>query len=198
VREALATIGARRPILVGFSWGGSVAIAYALDHPAEVAGVVTVGSPYTDWETPVHVAYRLPTWPVIGPAFTYGLAPLAGRALGGAWSAPAFAPEAPPPSFATSPWWLAARSASYLANAEDIRELKPFLRAQKARYAGLRVPVEILHGAGDGVVSAAIHAEPAAAALPMARLHLIEGAGHMIPYTRPELVAEAIRRVAGR
>lgn len=196
IREALAAISVARPILVGFSWGGTVATAYALDHPAEVAGIVTVGAPFHDWPTPVNASYRLPTWPVVGPAFTYGLAPIAGRLLGDAMTATVFAPETPPPEFAASPWPLAVRSRTYLANAEDIRELKPFLLRQKARYAGLDLPVEILHGTGDGVVSVDIHARPAAAAMRRARLTLVAGAGHMIPYTRPELVAAAIRRIA--
>ncbi len=197
VRAGLRALGVERPILVGFSWGGTVATAYALDHPEEVAGVVTSGAPFADWSTGVSVAYRLPFWPVIGPAFTYGLAPLAGKALGEAWAAPAFAPERPPESFTTAPWPLALRSDTYLANAEDISSLSDFLARQKARYPSFKPPIVIIHGDGDRVVSLPIHAQYTAAVIPGAVLQVEKGAGHMIPYTRPQVIAAAVRRLAG-
>jgi len=196
IRAGLKALGVERPILVGFSWGGTVATAMALDHPEEVAGVVTSGAPFADWTTGVNIAYRLPTWPVIGPAFAYGLAPLAGKALGDAWAAPAFSPEKPTESFAKAPWPLALRTTTYLANAEDIAGLSDFLAIQKKRYPGFKPPIVIIHGDGDQVVSLPIHARAAAAAIPGAVLQVEKGAGHMIPYTRPEVIAAAVERLA--
>lgn len=197
IRAGLKALKVERPILVGFSWGGTVATAMALDHPEEVAGVVTSGAPFADWTTGVNIAYRLPTWPVIGPAFAHGLAPLAGKALGDAWAAPAFAPERPTESFAKAPWPLALRSATYLANAEDIAGLSDFLAIQKKRYPEFKPPIAILHGDGDQVVSLSIHAEYTAGVIPGAVLQVEKGAGHMIPYTRPEAIAAAVERLAG-
>src|SRR5688500_17738225 len=44
IRVALAELGVQRPILVGHSWGGSVALAYALDFPTDVGGLVLLGT----------------------------------------------------------------------------------------------------------------------------------------------------------
>lgn len=196
LRAALRALKVERPILVGFSWGGTVATAYALDHPDAVAGVVTSGAPFADWSTGVNVAYRMPFWPVIGPAFAYGLAPLAGKALGEAWAAPAFTPEKPTPGFATAPWPLALRTSTYLANAEDISGLSDFLAKQKMRYPAFKAPLVIIHGDGDQVVSLPIHAIYTAGVVPGAVLQVEKGAGHMIPYTRPGVIAAAVEKLA--
>lgn len=197
LHAVLKALKVERPILVGFSWGGTVATAYALDYPNDVAGVVTSGAPFADWSTGVNVAYRMPFWPVIGPAFSYALAPLAGKAVGEAWAAPAFAPERPTASFAKAPWPLALRSATYVANAEDIAGLSDFLAKQKARYPQFKPPITIIHGDGDQVVSLPIHALYTASVIPGAVLQVEKGAGHMIPYTRPEVIAAAVEKLAG-
>lgn len=42
--DALDMVGARRAVLVGHSWGGLVALRFALRHPERVAGLVLVGA----------------------------------------------------------------------------------------------------------------------------------------------------------
>jgi pimeloyl-ACP methyl ester carboxylesterase len=42
MHEACAQLGFAKPVIVGHSWGGSVALEYALRYPQEVAGLVLV------------------------------------------------------------------------------------------------------------------------------------------------------------
>ena len=42
-------MGAEKPILVGHSWGASVALAWALDAPDEVSGVVAASGAMMPW-----------------------------------------------------------------------------------------------------------------------------------------------------
>ncbi len=42
LREALASLDVRRPVLVGHSWSGALVLAYALDYPDDVAAVVVL------------------------------------------------------------------------------------------------------------------------------------------------------------
>ena len=44
LREELGRQGVGRPVIVGHSLGGAIALQYALDHPGEAAGLVLVGS----------------------------------------------------------------------------------------------------------------------------------------------------------
>jgi pimeloyl-ACP methyl ester carboxylesterase len=41
---ALNSLGVLRPIIVGHTWGGTLALAYALQFAAEVAALVLVAS----------------------------------------------------------------------------------------------------------------------------------------------------------
>jgi pimeloyl-ACP methyl ester carboxylesterase len=56
------------------------------------------------------------------------------------------------------------------------------------------VPVEVLVGDSDKLTPPR-HSRQLAAALPGARLHLVERTGHMLPQERPHLVTEAIHRL---
>src|ERR1043165_8484582 len=40
IRGALSSLGVRRPLVVGHSWGAALALSYALQYPGEVAALV--------------------------------------------------------------------------------------------------------------------------------------------------------------
>jgi pimeloyl-ACP methyl ester carboxylesterase len=63
------------------------------------------------------------------------------------------------------------------------------------RYATMQLPVSILYGRGDGILSPRDQGEALTAKLPGARLTLIEG-GHMLPLTQPDRIAQFIREAA--
>ena len=50
IRGALARIGIERPLLVGHSYGGSVALAWAVDAPETVSGLVLLATPSQVWD----------------------------------------------------------------------------------------------------------------------------------------------------
>ena len=49
IHQALQTIGVRRAIVVGHSWSGALATAYALDNPQDVAGLVLLAPVTHPW-----------------------------------------------------------------------------------------------------------------------------------------------------
>ena len=57
-----------------------------------------------------------------------------------------------------------------------------------------RVPVEILVGDSDKLTPKR-HSRQMAAALPEARMQVVERTGHMLPQERPRLVTDAIERL---
>lgn len=181
-----------RPLLVGFSYGGAVCLAAALAAPDELRGVVLVNGPSHPWPDPLDVEYRLGGVPVLGRLLSETLAAPAGHLLGGAGIERAFDPLPVPESFARSPVPLALRPASYRANVEDVRLLKPFLAAQATRYGELSAPVVALVGVGDRVVSPTIHVPQLVAQSPHVRQIRVEGAGHQMLYTHAELVLATI------
>ncbi|HYM30668.1 MAG TPA: alpha/beta hydrolase [Candidatus Cybelea sp.] len=198
LHDALQKLGVMRPILVGFSWAAAVAMAYALDHPDAAAGVLSVGGVLYSWRGSVNWLYRFAATPVLGPLLARAFIMPVGRPFARRWAYSAFAPDPIPPAFDGAAVELALRPDSFLATAEDIRRLSEFLSGQSRRYAELAMPLAILVGDGDGVVSPRLHSFRLHRELPEADLIVEKGAGHLLPYARPEAVVSAVRSLAAR
>jgi len=196
VRGVLRQLGIEKPILVAFSWAGSLVLAYALEWPDEIAGVVSLAGAAYPWPTPVNAIYRWPNTPIIGPLFVHTVAMPLGNALIDGFAASAFSPSAVPQSYGTSGLPLALRPKSYAANAQDIETLKPFLLQQSERYPTLKPPIRILHGDSDSVVGLEIHSRALAAASPQVRLEVVPGAGHLLHYVAQDRVIATVDELA--
>ena len=147
-----------------------------------------------EWPAPVDLKWRMPTWPVVGELLVNTLPLVVARFTLEGSVRDAFAPEPVAPNYSYGAVRLALRPSSYRATAEDVRLLKPFLRQQSARYRTLKIPLVILTGDSDRVVSPQIHSEQLHAAVPHSELIVFPGAGHLLPYSRPDAVLRAIAR----
>ncbi len=190
----LRKLGVERPLVAGFSWGGAVALAYALEYPGHTAGVVLLNGAVYPGPGSTEKKYYLPVIPLLGPLLLHTvLMPLV------LWLMPAaiarvFAPGPVPPEFANSPVPLTVRPASLAANSEDMRLIRWFLAAQSRRYGMLRVPVMALAGEADRVVAPWVHVEPLQAAAPRCEARILPGVGHQILYTHHDEILQALRK----
>ncbi len=181
-----------RPLLVGFSYGGAVTLAAALQDSDSLRGVVLLNGPSHSWPDPIEFHYEIPAWPLIGGLITETLLMPLGQLAVESIAERAFAPLEVPQAFENSPVLLSLRPDSYRAIAEDIRSLKPFLKSQSEHYGELDLPLMMLVSEGDLVVSPTIHSPALHAAAPNSSMIRIAGAGHQILYTHPETVIAAI------
>jgi pimeloyl-ACP methyl ester carboxylesterase len=62
-------------------------------------------------------------------------------------------------------------------------------------YGEIDMPVAVVTGSGDRLVDPRRHAFRLREELPNATLHVVEGAGHMVHYEAPDLVARAVDEV---
>ena len=92
---------------------------------------------------------------------------------------------------------LALRPSQLRATASDGALMMSDAKELSARYGELSMPVAIVAGNGDKVVSPD-HAERLRGAVPDATLRIVEGAGHMVHHVATEQVVEAIEEVARR
>jgi pimeloyl-ACP methyl ester carboxylesterase len=195
--EAVRRLGAERPLVLGHSYGGAVAMAWALEE--EAAGLVILSGATMPWPGNLQSYYR-----VFGSAAGSALgAPLISAyvpesvvrdALAGV-----FAPHPVPEDYyAGAAVPLATRIDPFRASARQVKRLRPHLVEQSARYPALTLPVEIVHGTADTTVRAEFHADPLMKALPNARLTLLEGVGHAPHHVSPDAVEAAIDRAAER
>jgi len=194
---AALALGVERPIVVGHSFGGIVAYAWALDHdPAAVVSLAGVALP----------------WPGdLGWIYTVN-----GTVAGGALVAPllaaltpmsriengveaTFAPQSMPEDYEThiGPY-MPIRLPVFRANAKQVNWLRPHVVEMEKRYPGLTLPIEIVHGGRDTTVPISVHSGPLSERLDSVNLTVIEGAGHMPHHTHPEAVVTAIDRAAAR
>jgi pimeloyl-ACP methyl ester carboxylesterase len=196
IHEALARLGVKRAVLVGHSWAGALATAFALDYPRNVAGLVLIAPATHPWEGGISWYYTLTTAPLLGPLFAHTLALPIGWLLIRHAAASVFAPQPLPPDYlsrTTTP--LILRPGAFLSNARDVADLKDNLKRQAPRYHEIKAPTVIIAGDQDLTVSLKIHAQALAAQIPHARLEILPGVGHMPHHARPDRVAAAIAEV---
>jgi pimeloyl-ACP methyl ester carboxylesterase len=184
-------MGVEKPVVVAHSWGGAVALRLALDRPDLVSGLVLVAPVAYEW--PGGVSWHL-YWssnPLVGGLFNNVLTrPFAKGAVRDGLEG-AFAPSPVPENYLKEAGSLrAARPAAMHANGLDMVAAKREVIGQQARYPAIKVPVALLAGDGDDVVSTAIHSIRLAQTLPNARLDVVRGAGHLPHEAAPDRFLE--------
>jgi len=195
---ALTQLGVQAPLLVGHSYGGAVAMAWALADP-DAAGVVLLAGATYPWQGEALGAwYRLNATPLgaSARAMASALAPEAmlDQALAGVF-APAPVPAGYSAHFGPG---LALRRGAMAANTRQVNALHGALTRQSPGYATLTLPIEILHGDADTIVGLEIHSRRMVAEVASARLQVIDGGGHMPHHSHPETVVAAIQRALQR
>lgn len=194
---AVQQLGAENPIVAGHSFGGGVAMAWALDEPH--AATVIISGVTLPWPGDVNVTYRL-LGSKLGSAI---VAPLASAFVTTAYAQNAanstFTPQkAPDTYYANAGIPLAVRTNSLRASNQQVNTLRPFIVEQSKRYAEITTPVEIVHGTSDVTVYASIHAEPLENTLEDVHFTPLPGLGHMPHHVVPDDVTAAIDRAASR
>jgi pimeloyl-ACP methyl ester carboxylesterase len=190
-------LGLNRALLVGHSLGGALSLALALDHPDCVGALVLISTlSQLQHERPavfeaLAIHSRTRRWLI---AWTL-MAPL-GKLAHHATLKAVFAPESVPNSFdAESGAGLGLRPDSFIAASKDMMTVSDELAIMTPRYPSLAIPVDVIFGRQDHILNYQAHGERLVAALPNARLHLIDG-GHMLPMTVPDQIVHLIRQAA--
>src|SRR5882724_1393374 len=193
---ALAELRVERPILVGHSWGGALALAYALSYPRDVSGLVLLAPAVYESDDGVSFLSKLPAWPVIGDVMNFLFTPLVSAWLVRTDLEKAFAPDTVPRNYLrhTLAEWTVPKKVKWYS--VDDALLNESLPKFADRYAGIRVPVAIITGDSDQIVPADENAHRLYKSLPHSHLDVLPLTGHQIPFTRPAAVLAAIDYVA--
>jgi len=199
IAQALERIGIRRFVVLGHSLGGAVATALALACPDRVAGLVLLAPVTHPWRGGLAWYNRILSTPAVGRLFAHTAALPLGALLLGGGAASVFAPQPMPPKYLRlAAIRLLLRPTEFVANAQDIAVLKEFISTQTPRYGHIAAPTVILTGSADTTVSPYIHARAMAAAVPDARLIVLDGVGHMPHHAAADAVVAAIAQLPAR
>jgi len=204
LREAAAKIGIENPIVAGHSYGGIVALAWAVegldaDSPQNAAAIVSFAGVAMPWPDPLGAYYTVN-----------------GSALGGAISVPllsalvpastvdnvvaqTFAPNTAPVGYtAHLGGQLVMRPATFRANVRQVNTLYDEVVKLAPRYPELTIPIEILHGIEDITVPIDIHANEIAKIVPSVTVTALDGVGHQPHHVDVDAAIATIDRAADR
>lgn len=204
LREAANSLGITDPVVVGHSFGGIVAMAWATtglsaDDPTNAAAVVSFAGVSMPWPGSLGTYYTV-----------------AGSALGGGLLVPiltaivpastvdnavveTFTPQSPPEGFVPHlGGLLAIRPDTFRANARQVNTLRPHVVDMVPLYRDLTLPIEILHGDADTTVPLTVHAAELIKIVDSANLTVLPGVGHQPHHVDQNAAIAAIDRAARR
>jgi pimeloyl-ACP methyl ester carboxylesterase len=186
-----------RPVVVGHSMGGALALALAIDHP-DCVRALTLIAPLSHVERapPQGLKILRIQSPVVQWIVAWMLSAPIGKLIHHRSLEAVFAPEPVVETFDTlgggvlgpRPWAFSAACKDMVAIGREMAAIPPC-------YPTLNLPAHVIFGRQDALLNYQTHGVQLAAALPHAVLHAIEGGGHMIPVTRPDEIASFIRSV---
>ncbi|HEV7441281.1 MAG TPA: alpha/beta hydrolase [Steroidobacteraceae bacterium] len=194
--RALVQIGVNRALILGHSWGASVAIAAALRSPAAVRGLILEsGYYYPSLRADVALFSGLAI-PGIGDVLRYTVSPITARLLWPVMRRKLFSPAGVAPSFTRFPSSMAMRPSQLRASAEESALMVPDAMVLQRQYSELRMPVAVVAGTGDKMVDVDAQSRRLHGEIRQSSLHLVENCGHMVHHTAPRRVMAALEEVA--
>jgi pimeloyl-ACP methyl ester carboxylesterase len=189
-KKALDRLNVSRAIVLGHSWGASVAVALAIRHPSFVEALVLASGYYFPTARADVAASSVPAIPGLGDLISHTVSPILSRLMWPAMLRKVFGPQSVPKKFAGFPKEMAVRPSQIRAGAAEAALMIPAAFASSKSYSDLKMPTIILAGEDDRLIdineqSVRLHDE-----VEQSKLHRIAGAGHMIQQSAtPDLMA---------
>jgi pimeloyl-ACP methyl ester carboxylesterase len=196
INSALHRLGVSHAIVLGHSWGASVAVALALKYPTLVQGLVLASGYYYPTLRPDVVALSAPAVPLVGDILGHTLSPIVSRVMWPLLMAKIFGPRSVPKKFEGFPKEMALRPSQIRASAAESALMIPDAFHYRDEYTNLKMPVVIVAGDEDRLVDIDAQSTRLHRDVPQSRFHRVPGTGHMIHQTATGVVMSAINEVA--
>lgn len=198
LRRAADQLGVEAPIVMGHSYGGAVAMAWALDNP-DTSALVLVSAATMPWDGGIWYMHNVMGNPIGGWTAVPLITAFAGVATAESATRDIFQPDTMPAGYlAHIGASLTMRRTTLQANSAQVAGLKPFIITMRARYPDLILPIEAVHGDTDTIVPLRVHSGPLSDLLPNANLTVLPDTGHMPHHAQQHQVLAAIDRAAAR
>ncbi|AHB47704.1 alpha/beta hydrolase [Hyphomicrobium nitrativorans NL23] len=192
-------LGLDRPVIVAHSWATLVALNLALEEPDAVSGLVLVAGYYYPTTRGDVAMQRLVAMPVVGDVLRNTIWPLWARVAAPLAFKRVFSPLAPTKAFLSSyPVAMAVRPSQLRAVADDTVDMPNAAARLTARYGELQIPVDLIAGADDRMVSTADHSRRLHRELHNSFVDEVPGVGHMVHHAHPKLIERRVAHVFQR
>jgi pimeloyl-ACP methyl ester carboxylesterase len=200
IAHFIEKLGLERPLVVGHSLGGAIALSLALDHPDRVGGLALL-APLTHAQGEIPPLFRglavkssfmrhFIGWTSAIPLSIRNRAFVLDQAFG---------PQPVAADYGTlGGGMLNLRPHSYVNASRDLMATTEDMPHMQERYHQLTIPVGMLFGTHDRLLDHIKHGTAMAAKVAGLDLELIEGGGHMVPISSVDRTVAIIARVAQR
>jgi pimeloyl-ACP methyl ester carboxylesterase len=196
IHELLGALHIYRPILVGHSFGGTVALGFAERYPSDVRGLVLVDAaaagtrPDGLARLQAHAlkVMELPViWQIAGATFSQLMRKVSAELV----ESEAFHPQSVADAHRQRVLAINMTRGNLKALAGEYLAANGAIKQIDLKLGSIEQPSVVIQGENDELVKP-IYGRRLAAELPNARLEMIHG-GHMAPYTHPAAIAAAAK-----
>ena len=197
IHMAVKKLKLDKPIIVGHSWGGAVAIAYAKQFGNEISGAVSLAGVAYPWKGPYGWYDVLLTTPVFNHIFTRLFLNKMGQLYVPLSIKAIFEPEAARGDYRKGAQAeIILRPSTIINNSYYSLNLRRHLKTMSEKYNDIKIPLLIVAGNRDYIVHSKSQSERLHNEVAGSEYMLFKGAGHMPHHTQTQILAEKIGRMS--
>ena len=197
IHMAVKKLKLDKPIIVGHSWGGAVAIAYAKQFGNEISGAVSLAGVAYPWKGPYGWYDVLLTTPVFNHIFTRLFLNKMGQLYVPLSIKAIFEPEAARGDYREAAQAeIILRPSTIINNSYYSLNLRRHLKTMSEKYNDIKIPLLIVAGNRDYIVHSKSQSERLHNEVAGSEYMLFKGAGHMPHHTQTQILAEKIGRMS--
>ena len=197
IHMAVEKLKLDKPIIVGHSWGGAVAIAYAKQFGNEITGAVSLAGVAYPWKGPYGWYDVMLTTPVFNHIFTRLFLNKMGQLYVPLSIKAIFEPEAARGDYREGAQAeIILRPSTIINNSYYSLNLRRHLKTMSEKYNDIKIPLLIVAGNRDYIVHSKSQSERLHNEVAGSEYILFKGAGHMPHHTQTQILAEKIGRMS--
>ena len=197
IHQTIQALQLHRPILVVHSLSGVIGARLLSDHPRYYQGLVIIaGAVYpigdgASWYT------KLAVLPGLGHIFRYAIIPALAPLISPESIQDSFYPQAVIENYADQTCLeLLFSPDRFLANADDLNQIRAYLDASYPLYTKIQAPVSLIYGSQDQIIAQFTHAGGFKYVVPHARYIMLPNIGHVPHYFHQDIVRKEIERIS--
>jgi len=196
---AVRQLGYKNPIIIGHSWGGSVAMAYAQRHSDDITGALILAAPLYPWDSKPTWYNRAVTVPLIGRLLAHSVVTKFGLGQLQAGVAATAYPERIFDGYSEKVGLAGLlMPRNFITNAIYANQLSGHLAEMQAAYESVSTPLILIGGDRDQTVHTKRNSHRLHDTLKQTELIYLRGVGHMLHHTQIDKIVDAARRLAKR
>lgn len=194
IRNLLKSIGAQKPTLVGHSYGGFVALRYALRYSHELSRLILIAPPAYPYNAAVigKLLAHISSTPILGSVFFYLLVVTMVRIVAPVICERAFYPHPVPSYYKKRILPLMMEPSRIKSFFMEWKGFHKDLKKISERYGKIDLPTTIVVGAADRLVRPEFHGLRLHKAIRNSKLIVLKDAGHMIHHTHSDIILDII------